>query len=155
MEPRVPLPKRRLATIRALTQAGCPVRVMASPMIPALTDHELEAILAAGSEAGAVAASYINLRLPLEVAPLFRDWLEEHFPERAARVMARVRETQGGQDYLPSWGTRMRGQGRHADLLRHRFKLALRRHGLADDLPPLRTDLFEVPPKPGDQLSLF
>lgn len=155
MEPRVPMPKRRLATIRTLVQAGCPVRVMASPMIPALNDHELEAILAAGAEAGAVAASYITLRLPLEVAPLFRDWLAEHYPGKADRVMARVREFQGGQDYLPKWGTRMRGQGRHAELLRSRFKIALRRYGLGDDLPPLRTDLFRVPPKPGDQLSLF
>ena len=155
MEPRVPLPRRRLATIRALVEAGCPVRVMASPMIPALNDHELEAILAAGAEAGAVAASYITLRLPLEVAPLFRDWLAEHYPDRADRVMARVREFQGGQDYLPEWGTRMRGQGRYAELLRHRFRLALRRNRLAHDLPSLRTDLFRVPPKPGDQLSLF
>lgn len=155
MEPRVPMPKRRLATIRTLVQAGCPVRVMASPMIPALNDHELEAILAAGAEAGAVAASYITLRLPLEVAPLFRDWLAEHYPGKAERVMARVREFQGGQDYLPKWGKRMRGQGQHAELLRSRFKIALRRYRLADDLPPLRTDLFRVPPKPGEQLSLF
>jgi DNA repair photolyase len=111
MEPRVPLPARRIATIRRLTESGCPVRVMASPMIPALTDHELEAILAAGREAGAVAASWIMLRLPLEVAPLFREWLDRQFPDRAARVMGRVRELHGGRDYDPEWGKRMTGEG--------------------------------------------
>ena len=155
MEPRVPSPARRLAAIRTLTQAGCPVRVMVSPMIPALTDPEMETILAAAAKAGAVAASYITLRLPLEVAPLFRDWLEEHVPGQAARVLARVREMHGGQDYAADWGSRMRGHGRYAELLRARFKLATRRLGLVRDLPPLRTDLFRVPPRPGDQLSLF
>jgi DNA repair photolyase len=155
MEPRVPLPARRIETIRRLTEAGCPVRVMASPMIPALTDHELEAILAAGREAGAVSASWIMLRLPREVAELFREWLERHFPDRAARVMRRVRELHGGRDYDPEWGKRMTGEGAFADLMRHRFAVAVRRLGLATDLPPLRTDLFRVPPKSGDQLELF
>jgi DNA repair photolyase len=155
MEPRVPLPARRIETIRRLTEAGCPVRVMASPMIPALTDHELEAILAAGREAGAVSASWIMLRLPREVAELFREWLERHFPDRAARVMGRVRELHGGRDYDPEWGKRMTGEGAFADLMRHRFAVAVRRLGLATDLPPLRTDLFRVPPKSGDQLELF
>ncbi len=155
MEPRVPLPARRIETIRRLTEAGCPVRVMASPMIPALTDHELEAILAAGREAGAVAASWIMLRLPREVADLFREWLERHFPDRAARVMGRVRELHGGRDYDPEWGKRMTGEGAFADLMRHRFAVAVRRLGLDTKLPPLRTDLFRVPPKAGDQLELF
>ncbi len=155
MEPRVPLPARRIETIRRLTEAGCPVRVMASPMIPALTDHELEAILAAGREAGAVAASWIMLRLPREVADLFREWLERHFPDRAARVMGRVRELHGGRDYDPEWGKRMTGEGAFADLMRHRFAVAVRRLGLDTELPPLRTDLFRVPPKAGDQLELF
>jgi DNA repair photolyase len=155
MEPRVPHPARRLETIRALTEAGCPVRVMASPLIPALTDHELEAILAAGREAGAVAASWIMLRLPGEVAELFREWLARHFPDRAARVMGRVRELHGGRDYDPDWGKRMTGEGPFADLMRHRFAVAVKRLGLATDLPPLRTDLFRVPPRAGDQLSLF
>jgi DNA repair photolyase len=155
MEPRVPLPARRLETIRRLTEAGCPVRVMASPMIPALTDHELEAILAAAKEAGAVAASWIMLRLPLEVSGLFREWLALHYPDRAARVMGRVRELHGGRDYDPDWGRRMTGEGAFADLMRHRFAVAVKRLGLAKDLPALRTDLFRVPPKAGDQLSLF
>jgi DNA repair photolyase len=99
MEPRVPSPSRRLATIRRLSQAGVPVRIQVSPVVPALTDHELEAILAAGAEAGARAASSIVLRLPREVAGLFREWLLERFPDRAARVMGRVRELHGGRDY--------------------------------------------------------
>jgi DNA repair photolyase len=155
MEPRVPLPARRIETIRRLTEAGCPVRVMASPLIPALTDHELEAILAAGREAGAVAASWIVLRLPGEVSELFREWLARHFPDRAARVMGRVRALHGGRDYDPDWGRRMTGEGPFADLMRHRFAVAVKRLGLATDLPPLRTDLFRVPPRSGDQLSLF
>ena len=155
MEPRVPSPERRLQTIRRLTDAGCPVRVMASPMIPALTDHELESILARGAEAGAIAASWIMLRLPLEVAPLFREWLEERFPDRAARVMARVREMHGGKDYDPDWGRRMTGTGVHAELIAHRFAIAVKRLGLARELPALRTDLFRPPAKVGDQLSLL
>jgi DNA repair photolyase len=155
MEPRVPLPARRIKTIRRLTEAGCPVRVMASPMVPALTDHELEAILAAGREAGAVSASWIMLRLPREVADLFREWLERHFPHRAARVIGRVRELHGGRDYDPEWGKRMTGEGAFADLMRHRFAVAVKRLGLDTELPPLRTDLFRVPPRAGDQLDLF
>lgn len=155
MEPRVPAPERRLQTLRRLTDAGCPVRVMASPMIPALTDHELEAILKRGAEAGAVAASWIILRLPLEVAPLFREWLAEHVPDRAARVMARVREMRGGKDYDADWGERMTGTGPFADLIAHRFAIATRRYGLSEKLPPLRTDLFRPPARVGDQLSLF
>ena len=155
MEPRVPAPARRLRTIRALTEAGVPVRVMASPIVPALTDHELEAILEGAAEAGAVAASYIMLRLPLEVSELFQEWLAEHFPDRAQRVMGRVRELHGGKDYDPEWGKRMSGEGAFAELVAHRFAIATRRLGLARDLPPLRTDLFRRPPRAGDQLSLF
>ena len=155
MEPRVPSPERRLATIQRLTKAGCPVRVMASPMIPGLTDHELDAILAAGAQHGAVAASYILLRLPREVAPLFREWLFDVLPDRAERVMRAVRDTRGGKDYDAEWGKRLRGEGEMADLLAQRFRLALVRNRLVDTLPPLRTDLFAVPPRTGDQLSLF
>ncbi|MCX7645416.1 MAG: PA0069 family radical SAM protein [Rhodobacteraceae bacterium] len=155
LEPRAPAPARRLAAIARLAAAGIPVRVMASPMIPALTDHELEAILAAARDAGATAASTIALRLPREVAPLFREWLAERVPGRAAHVMNRVRELHGGRDYDPEWGTRMTGRGPFADLLRHRFALACRRLGLAERGPVLRTDLFAVPPRPGAQLSLF
>jgi DNA repair photolyase len=155
MEPRVPAPLRRIETIRRLSAAGIPVRIMASPMIPALTDHELEAILAAGRAAGAVAARTIPLRLPREVAGLFRDWLADHVPDRATRVMGRVRELHGGRDYDPEFGRRMTGQGEWARLLKARFDLACRRLGLAPELAPLRTDLFRVPPRPGDQLALF
>ncbi|MEO1579787.1 MAG: PA0069 family radical SAM protein [Pseudomonadota bacterium] len=155
MEPRVPHPARRLQTIRRLTEAGVPVRVMPSPVVPGLTDHELERILEAGVEAGAVAASWVMLRLPLEVAPLFREWLVEAFPNRAARVMNRVREMHGGRDYDPEWGKRMRGEGAFAQIVAHRFKIAVRRLGLVEELPALRTDLFRVPPRAGDQLELF
>lgn len=155
MEPRVPLPERRIETIRRLTEAGCPVKVMVSPVVPALTDHEMEAILARGAEAGAVSASWIMLRLPLEVAGLFREWLEANFPDRAARVMGRVRELQGGKDYDPEWGQRMTGRGIFAEMVAQRFAVATRRLGVERDLPPLRCDLFRVPPRAGDQLSLF
>jgi DNA repair photolyase len=155
MEPRAPAPARRLATIRRLAGAGVPVRVMVSPVIPALTDHEIEAILAAARDAGAVAASTITLRLPLEVAGLWKEWLEANLPDRAARIMARVRELHGGRDYDPAFGTRFRGQGVWADLMRRRFALACDRLGLARAMPPMRTDLFRVPPQPGDQPDLF
>lgn len=155
MEPRAPAPDRRLRAVRTLAEAGVPVRVSASPMIPALTDHELEAILDAAARAGATLASAIPLRLPMEVAPLFRDWLAAHVPDRAARVMARVRELHGGRDYDPEWHARMTGQGVWADLMRRRFETACRRLGLARHAEPLRTDLFAPPPRAGDQLSLF
>jgi len=155
MEPRVPAPQRRLQTIRALTGAGIEVRVMASPIIPALNDHEVERILQAGKEAGAVAASWIMLRLPREVSPLFQDWLQAHFPDRAARVMGHVRAMHGGQDYSPEWGRRMRGEGAYAEMIAARFRRAAARLGLDASLPPLDCGRFRVPPRPGDQLSLF
>ena len=155
MEPRVPRPMRRIAVIRTLASAGIPVRIMVSPVIPALTDHETEAILAAGADAGACAASSITLRLPREVAGLFRDWVAEAYPDRAARIMGRVRELHGGRDYDPAFGKRMTGEGIWADLHRQRVSLAMKKLGLAADLPPLRTDLFAPPIRKGDQLSLF
>ena len=155
MEPRVPIPAARLRTIRRLTDAGIPVRVMVAPVVPALTDHELEAILQAAAAAGAVAASLIMLRLPREVAALFRDWLAEHYPDRAARVMGRVRELHGGKEYDPDFGKRMAGQGQWAEMTRQRFRLATRKLVLDRSLPALRTDLFARPAQAGDQLSLF
>ena len=155
MEPRVPSPVRRMKTIERLAQAGCPVHVMVSPVVPALTDHEMEAILKQAAEAGAIAASWIMLRLPREVSPLFREWAEEHFPDRARRIMGRVRDLHGGQEYDADWGKRMTGEGPFADLIAHRFAIQTRRLGLAKSLPPLRTDLFRPPPRNGDQLSLF
>ncbi|SFB70397.1 PA0069 family radical SAM protein [Tropicimonas isoalkanivorans] len=155
MEPRVPSPARRLRAIERLARAGCPVRVSVSPIVPGLTDHEIEAILQAARDAGAAYATMIVLRLPLEVADLFQEWLAHARPDRAARVMARVREVQGGADYDATWGTRMTGQGTYAELLQQRFTLALKRTGLSREAPKLRTDLFRVPPKAGDQLALF
>ena len=171
MEPRAPSPARRLATIEALAAAGVEVRVMASPLVPALTDPELEAILAAGRDAGARYGSAIPLRLPGEVADLWQDWLEAQMPDRAGRILARLREMHGGRVYDPTWGHRMRGSGPYADLLAARLRLALKRTGLRSNAPPLRTDLFVPPAKPPrgpskqsaktaaphapDQLSLF
>ncbi|MCK0143516.1 PA0069 family radical SAM protein [Aliiroseovarius sp. F20344] len=155
MEPRVPSPKRRLQMIERLSGAGVPVRVMASPVVPGLTDHELEPIMQAGRDAGAVAASYILLRLPGEVAELFQEWLEEHYPDRAAKVMNRVREMRGGQDYQSEFGQRMVGRGVFAELLKQRFQKACQRFELTKLMPDLRCDLFEPPIAQGDQLSLF
>ncbi|WP_106164119.1 PA0069 family radical SAM protein [Tritonibacter scottomollicae] len=155
MEPRVPVPARRLATIKRLSDAGIPVRIMTSPLVPGLTDHELEALLAAGVEAGADAASWIMLRLPREVSGLWQDWLQEHEPGRAEKVMARLREMHGGRDYDPRWGQRMRGEGEYAEVIARRFKLACARLGLAEKAEPLRSDLFAKPAQAGDQLSLF
>ena len=155
LEPRAPSPARRLATIAALAGAGVPVRVMLSPVIPGLTDHEIERVLEAARDAGATGATCIPLRLPREVAGLFREWLAEHEPGRAAKVMARVREMHGGRDYDPAFGRRMTGQGVWAELIRRRFDLARARLGLAHRMPALRTDLFGRPPRPRDQLSLL
>ncbi|NEY91367.1 PA0069 family radical SAM protein [Tabrizicola oligotrophica] len=155
MEPRCPAPARRLATIRRLGEAGIAVRAMVAPVVPGLTDHELEPILEAARDAGAVAASYIALRLPREVSGLFQDWLAAHCPDRAAKVMGRVREMHGGQDYDPAFGRRMTGEGIWADLLKQRFAKAVARLGLATRMPALRCDLFCPPARTGDQLSLF
>lgn len=155
MEPRVPSPKRRLAVIRRLSQAGVPVRLMASPIVPGLSDHEIEALLQAGKEAGASAASWIMLRLPREVSPLFQQWLAEHYPDREGRVMARLREMHGGREYDAAWGRRMRGEGVYAEMIARRFDLAAARHGLDRPQPELRCDLFRVPARAGDQLDLF
>jgi DNA repair photolyase len=153
MEPRAAAPQRRLEVIRRLTAAGVPVRVMVAPMVPGLSDHELEPILEASAKAGAVAASFINLRLPREVSPLFQDWLARHYPGRAAKVMARVRELHGGKDYDAEWGRRFRGQGIWADLMARRFQMAVQRLGLDQAQPALRTDLFAVPLAQGAQLG--
>ncbi|WP_245601421.1 PA0069 family radical SAM protein [Sedimentitalea nanhaiensis] len=155
MEPRAPSPDRRLLTIRRLVRAGIPVRVMTSPIVPGLTDHEIESLLAAGAEAGADAASWIMLRLPREVSPLWQEWLAEHEPGRAAKVMARLREMHGGKDYDARWGHRMRGEGPYAEMIGKRFRAAARRHGLDGPTAPLRCDRFRKPAQVGDQLALF
>lgn len=155
MEPRVPSPARRLRTIETLAKAGVPVRVMISPIVPGLTDHELEGIVSAARDAGAVAASMIPLRLPREVSELWQAWLKEHYPERQERVMSKLRDMHGGKPYEAEFGKRMRGEGVWAKLLQHRFERAVRAAQLAEALPPLRRDLFEVPLARGDQLALF
>jgi DNA repair photolyase len=154
LEPRAAAPGRRVAAIRMLAKAGVPVGVNLAPVIPGLTDHELERLMAAAAEAGARSVSYTVLRLPLEVAPLFREWLEREYPDRARRVMGLVREMHGGRDYDPAWGRRLKGEGVHAKLLARRFERALSEHGLAHGWPALRTDLFAPPARPGDQLDL-
>ena len=155
LEPRAPAPTRRLETIRRLGAAGVPVRIMVSPVVPGLTDPEIEAILQAGQEAGADAASWIMLRLPHEVSGLFRDWLARNYPARAGRVMNRLREMHGGREYAADWHHRMRGQGVHARMIARRFDLAARRLGLDRPQPALRCDRFEVPLACGTQLALF
>jgi DNA repair photolyase len=154
LEPRAPHPRRRLAAIRKLTDAGVPTQVNISPVIPAITDHEIEAIMAAASEAGAIRASYILVRLPHEVAPLFRAWLAAHYPDRADKVMHMIQDIRGGRDNDPNFGTRMKGKGVWADLIRARVKRAAREHGMDRRFPPLRSDLFRPPERDG-QMELF
>lgn len=154
LEPRAPYPQRRLAAIRKLIDAGVPTQVNISPIIPAITDHEIEAIMAASAAAGAIRASYILLRLPHEVAPLFRDWLDAHFPDRAAKVMHIVQDIRGGRDNDPNFGSRMRGTGIWAQLIRARFRRAAKAHGLDGKFPPIRRDLFRPPMRDG-QLEMF
>ena len=123
--------------------------------MPGLTDPEIERILEAARDAGARNASWIMLRLPLEVAPLVEDWLRDHVPDRAEKVLNRLREMHGGKLYDAQWGRRMRGEGVHARMIAARFDAAARRLGLDRPSAPLRTDLFRFPPRKGDQLSLF
>lgn len=155
LEPRAPPPATRLRMIAGLAGAGVPVRVQVAPVIPVLTEPELESILAAARDAGARFASMIPLRLPHEVAPLFRDWLERNTPGRAAHVMARVQAWRGGRDNDPRFGSRMRGEGVEAELLRQRFRLARRRLGFGERAEPLDCSRFGPPSASGRQLSLF
>ena len=155
LEPRAAAPHRRLQTIRALAEAGVPVSVLVAPVIPVLTDPELDAILGAASDAGAVAAGYILLRLPLEVGDLFQQWLQAHYPLKAEHVMTRVRDTRGGRDYDSRFGARMRGTGAFADMIAQRFRLACKKLGLNQRDFELNTAAFRVPPRSGDQLGLF
>jgi DNA repair photolyase len=152
LEPRAPGPQKRLAAIRALSEAGIAVHASISPIIPAINDHEIEALVAATAAAGARSISFIPVRLPFEVAPLFRDWLEAHFPDRAGRVMHHIRDMRGGRDNDPGFGSRMRGEGAYAQLIRTRFQKARMRAGLADGRINLRKDLFV---SPSDQGRLF
>ncbi|MGK6323919.1 PA0069 family radical SAM protein [Sphingomonas sp. DT-51] len=155
VEPRAPTAARRLAAVARLTAAGVPTYVNMAPVIPAITDGEVEAVVAAAAAAGALGISYIPVRLPWEVAPLFRAWLDEHYPERSAKVMAIVQSLRGGKDNDPRFGARMRGEGPWAELLRTRFRIARARHGFADTRRTLdlRCDLFRAPA--GAQGELF
>jgi DNA repair photolyase len=155
LEPRAPRPAKRVAAIRTLSEAGVPAYASLAPVVPAITDHEMEAIVAAVAEAGAKGAFFLPVRLPHEVAPLFREWLQAHYPERAGKVMAIIRSLRGGRDNDPDFFTRMRGQGPWADLLRVRFAAACRRHGLVNARFALRTDLFAPPAQDGAQLRLL
>jgi DNA repair photolyase len=153
VEPRAPHPERRLTAVRRLADAGVPVYVSIAPVIPAITDHEIEHLVERAAEAGAKAAFFLPVRLPHEVAPLFRAWLDEHFPDRAGKVMATIRSLRGGRDNDPDFFSRMKGQGPWAELLATRFQIACRKHGLNRERIVLRTDLFRPPQ--GAQGELF
>ena len=159
LEPRASAPHARLAAMEKLAAAGVPVSLFASPLIPGLNDHELEKLLAAAHEHGASSAGYTLLRLPHEVAGLFQEWLQWHAPEKAARVMSVLYDLRGGRANDPQFGSRMKGLGHFADLIRQRFALACRRHGLAETWPELDTTAFRPPSPPpaadSRQLSLF
>lgn len=155
MEPRASTPTRRLEAIRMLSEAGVRTSVMAAPVIPALNDHELERILDAAKAAGAEEASYVLLRLPLEVSPLFRDWLLQNYPDRYRHVMSLVRSMRGGKDYDAEFGKRMKGAGPYAWQIARRFEMAAKRLGLTRRSLALRDDLFVPPNGSGVQLSLL
>ncbi|WP_083202459.1 PA0069 family radical SAM protein [Stappia indica] len=155
MEPRAATPAKRLEAIRGLSQAGIPTSVMIAPVIPALTDSEMERILEAACENGATGAGYILLRLPIEVSPLFRDWLLRHRPDSFRHVMNLIRSMRGGKDYDAQWGKRMRGDGPYAKQLANRFALACKRLGLNRSRKSLTTELFIPPTAGGVQLQLF
>jgi DNA repair photolyase len=155
MEPRAATPERRIDALRLLAEAGVPACVSVAPIIPGLNDHEIEAILERATQAGASAAHFTVLRLPLEIKDLFQEWLAAERPERAARVMSLVRQMRGGKDYDPQWNTRMKGEGPIAALIAARFSAAVRRLGLDRERPALDCSRFAIPPKPGDQMDLF
>lgn len=156
LEPRAASPQARLRALRELNAAGVPTGVMVAPIIPAITDHEVESILEAAAAGGARWAGYTLVRLPYEIKDLFRDWLAQHFPDRAGHVMSLIRDMRGGRDYDSKFGERMRGTGPIAELLRSRFKMACKRLGLnsgSREMPD-RTQLFRPPIREGSQLSL-
>ncbi|VAW09997.1 Radical SAM domain protein [hydrothermal vent metagenome] len=155
MEPRASAPHVRLQALKQLSEAGVPTVVMTAPVIPGLNDEEIETILARAAAAGAREAGYILLRLPLEVAGLFREWLHEHVPDRAAKVLKLIRSTRNGKENDARFGRRMRGTGPIAWTIGRRFELAARRERLNTDVIRLRTDLFMPPVKKGGQLRLL
>ena len=155
MEPRASTPPKRLEAIRQLSEAGIPASVMVAPILPGLTDSEIERILDAARAAGARDAGYVILRLPLEVAPIFKDWLLRHYPDRYRHVMSLVRSMRDGKDYDSEWSKRMRGSGPYAWQIGRRFEIAARRLGLNAEKTRLRNDLFRAPAKQGEQLTLL
>jgi DNA repair photolyase len=156
MEPRAASPSARLRVIAALSEAGVPVSAMMAPVIPALNDHEIEDVCAAAAQAGARSASWMLVRLPLELGALFEQWLGEHYPERAGRVLALLREMRGGRLNDPRYGHRMRGEGPYAGLLAARFRAACRRNGLdASRGPELDCTQFVRDPHAPRQADLF
>lgn len=155
LEPRAATPARRLETVRRLSAAGIPVTVLVAPVIPALTDAELERVLAAGAEAGASAAGYSLLRLPLELHALFDEWLVAHAPQRRTQVLNLIRASHGGRIYRAEFGSRQRGSGAYADMIGQRFRLAMRRLGLQPATLDLDSSRFRVPASGPVQLSLF
>jgi len=156
LEPRTPAGQVRLRAVRELNAAGVPAGVMVAPIIPAITDQEMESIIEAAAAAGARWAAYTLVRLPWEIKDLFRDWLSEHFPDRAAHVMSLIQDMRGGRDNDPRFGVRMRGTGAIAELLRNRFKMACKRFDIntGGRATPDRTHLFRPPLVEGSQLSL-
>ncbi len=154
LEPRAATPKARLDAIRQLSAAGIPVTAMVAPVIPRVTDHELERLLEAAREAGASGAGYILLRLPFEVKELFAEWLEAHFPDRARHVLSLTAQARGGR-HDGTGRARYTGTGAHGDLLAGRFHAAFRRLGFAARPFSLDCSRFRPPPRPGDQLALF
>lgn len=155
MEPRAATPQRRLETLRTLHAAGIPVGVLSAPMIPALNDAELEAILEAAVDTGVRRAGYVLVRLPLEIKDLFQEWLLEHYPLKAEHVMSLIRQSHAGKEYDATFGTRMRGTGSYADMIENRYRLACKRLGLNQQRSSLDTGQFRVPLQSGDQLALF
>ncbi|OJU49941.1 MAG: radical SAM protein [Mesorhizobium sp. 61-13] len=155
MEPRASTPTKRLEAIRQLTDAGIPTSVMVAPIIPGLTDQEMERILDSARAAGAREAGYVVLRLPLEVSPIFKDWLLRHYPDRYRHVMSLVRSMRDGKDYDSEWGKRMKGAGPYAWQIGRRFEIAAKRLGLNIERRTLRTDQFVAAAKENEQLMLL
>jgi len=155
MEPRASTPDKRIETLQRLVDAGVPASVMVAPVIPGLTDMEMERILECASTVGIKNAGYVLLRLPLEIGDLFTEWLQANCPDRAKRVLSLMRSTRGGKLYDAKWGKRMVGDGPYAWMIGRRFEMAAERLGMNESSVELRTDLFAPPSRPGQQLKLL
>jgi len=155
MEPRASTPMKRLDALRRLNEAGVPTVAMTAPVIPAINDHEIESLLEAAAHAGTKQAAYVLIRLPLEISPLFQEWLAEEFPDRAKRVMALIRSTRGGKDYVSTFGERQTGTGEYATQIATRYQIAMKKHGFSLRSLSLNCSAFEPPPCLPGQLQLF